>query len=63
MQHDLDFTLEHPCKPLADYPPAFRRVLLFWGSVLPKDCTIGAARITHRASRQPALKLLIRRES
>jgi hypothetical protein len=22
MRHDPDFTRAHPCKPLADYPPA-----------------------------------------
>jgi hypothetical protein len=41
--------------------PPFRRVLHFWGLVLPKDCTIARPE-SRRASGQPALNLLIRRE-
>ena len=48
MRHDPDFTRAHPCKPLTDYPPPFRQVLLFWGVVLPKDCMMCTARIAPR---------------
>jgi hypothetical protein len=61
MRHDPDFTRAHVCKPLADYPPPFRRVLHFWGFVLPKGLT--NRRGTNHAAHRVSLPnfLLIRR--